>query len=55
MQDEWIVETLNDLRDFALRNGLPALAERIDGAVDVARVELAARSPAAAPREFPAK
>lgn len=41
MQGEWIFEVLADLRAFALKNDLPALAAQVETTLRVARVELA--------------
>lgn len=46
MPDDWILDVLADLRSFALRNGLPALAAQMEAASNVARSEIAARGEA---------
>ena len=48
MNHGWILDVLADLKAYARRNGLTELAEQIQGARDVAVVELAARSGALA-------
>lgn len=40
MRHDWILEVLSDLRSYALRNGLPDLAERVDQTLRAARIEL---------------
>ncbi len=41
MRHDWIFDVLTDLRSYALRNGLPALAAKADDALAVARAEIA--------------
>ncbi|SMX31188.1 hypothetical protein [Actibacterium lipolyticum] len=40
MADEWIIEVLSDLRNFAQNNGLPHLASELENTVAVASQEL---------------
>jgi hypothetical protein len=39
----WLIETLVELRIYAVQNGLPALAEHLEMAIQLAHVELALR------------
>lgn len=41
---DWVFEVLSDLKDYAERNGLPALATKVDETVAVARAEIAAEA-----------
>jgi hypothetical protein len=41
MSQEWMIDVLTDLRAFALKNGLMALAEQLDDTILVAAAELA--------------
>lgn len=41
MGHDWVFDVLTDLRDYALANGLPALAAKAAEALQVARVEIA--------------
>lgn len=41
MRHEWIFEVLEDLRSYALKNGLVATAAKAEEALRVARVEVA--------------
>ncbi|EEW26115.1 hypothetical protein [Rhodobacter ferrooxidans] len=41
MRNEWIFDVLSDLRSFAQKNNLPALAAQVDMALNVARAEIA--------------
>ncbi len=43
MQNEWMIDVLTDLRQYALRNYYINLAEQIDDAIVVAAVELRAQ------------
>lgn len=43
MSNDWIFEVLTDLKDFALANGLPALADKADEAMRTAEAEIAAQ------------
>ena len=40
MEHDWILDVLADLRNYASRNDLPALAERLQEAVLLAAVEI---------------
>lgn len=40
MQYDWIIDVLTDLKTFATRNGLPALAEQLDDVRLVAATEI---------------
>ena len=40
MQNEWILDVLTDLKTFAQKNGLAALAEHLDDTMLVAATEL---------------
>ncbi|RID91994.1 hypothetical protein D2N39_08730 [Gemmobacter lutimaris] len=42
MRDDWIFDVLEDLHNFALTNGLPALAAQIHTAQQVAEAEISA-------------
>jgi hypothetical protein len=44
MRQSWIFDVLRDLKAYALLNGLPGLAAKADEALEVAEVEVAARS-----------
>ncbi len=44
MRNDWILDVLTDLRTFARDNGLPALAERLDDAQQVAVEEIARKA-----------
>ncbi|CTQ48984.1 hypothetical protein [Jannaschia donghaensis] len=41
MTKDWIIDVLGDLRGFARANGLPTLAEELEGALAVAALEIA--------------
>lgn len=43
MTHDWIINVLTDLRSFSQRNGLDALAERLDDTIRVAETEIAGR------------
>ncbi len=43
MQHDWIFDVLCDLRTYAQRNALPALAAQVDAALQTARAEIAER------------
>jgi predicted transcriptional regulator len=43
MRHDWVFDVLKDLRRYAEKNGLPALAARVDAALAVAEVEIAAQ------------
>lgn len=47
MTNEWIIDVLADLRQYALRNRYMALAEQLDDAIVVAAGELYAEQEAA--------
>lgn len=47
MQNDWMIDVLADLRQYALRNYYINLAEQIDDAIVVAAVELKAKAEAA--------
>ena len=54
MKNDWIIDVLNDLRCFAMRNELPALADQLDDTIHVAALEMAAQgegSPAGAGKD----
>lgn len=40
MRHDWIFDVLKDLRSFAQRNGLPALAAQVETAMRVAHAEI---------------
>ena len=40
MSNDWILDVLNDLRSYAGKNGLEALAEQLDETIFVAAVEI---------------
>jgi hypothetical protein len=42
MRHDWIFEVLSDLHDYAVKNGLPAVAASAAEALEVARSEVAA-------------
>lgn len=46
MGTDWIFEVLEDLKSFALANGMPGLAAKADEALKVAAVEVAAMADA---------
>ncbi len=39
MRHDWIFNVLRDLKTYAQANGLPALAQKVDEAMAVARIE----------------
>jgi len=43
MSDNWILDVLADLKSFALRNSLNALAEQLDDTILVAATEIASK------------
>ncbi len=51
MQNEWILDVLTDLRAFACRNGLGALAKQLEDTRLVAASELASDSEGCAGHE----
>lgn len=44
MQHDWVFDVLEDLKSYALANGLPALAAKAEEALQIAAVEVAAQS-----------
>lgn len=42
MRHDWVFEVLKDLQSYALKNGLPRLAEQVEVTLRVARAEIAA-------------
>ena len=46
MSQEWIIDVLADLRQYAIRNYYMGLAEQLDDAIVVAAVEIRAASAA---------
>jgi len=42
MRHDWIFDVLSDLKAYAIRNDLPALAAKVDEAIAVAKVEIEA-------------
>lgn len=46
MRHDWIFDVLKDLRTFAQRNGLPALAAQVETAMRVAQAEIGDADPA---------
>ena len=40
MRHDWILDVLADLRSYAVKNDLPALARKVEEALDVARAEI---------------
>lgn len=44
MRHDWIFDVLTDLRSYAQKNGLPALAAQVEETLRVARAEVAAKS-----------
>ena len=55
MSNTWILDVLADLRSFALRNDLSALAEQLDDTTLVAATELASKEGGAQkPKQFDA-
>ena len=49
MANEWIIEVLDDLQEFARKNEMPALAQQLDDTLAVARDEVSAGRRATAP------
>ena len=45
MPNEWIIDVLEDLRNFASSNALPELSSALEKTMDVATHELAAHIP----------
>ena len=48
MRHDWVFDVLKDLRRYAEKNDLPALAARVEAALAVAEVEIAAQDDAPA-------
>ncbi len=46
MRHDWIFDVLTDLRTYAEKNGLPAIAQQAEIALDVARKELTEKTKA---------
>ncbi|MDT8853975.1 hypothetical protein RNZ50_02805 [Paracoccaceae bacterium Fryx2] len=46
MRHDWVFDVLTDLRAYAHKNGLPALAAQVEVALQVARAEIAGAGPA---------
>ncbi len=44
MRHDWIFDVLTDLRSYAEKNDLPAIAQQAEIALDVARKELTAKT-----------
>ncbi len=44
MRNDWIVDVLADLKAFAVKSGLPVLAEQLDDTAIVALAEIAAHT-----------
>lgn len=53
MPHDWLMNVLNDLRAYALRNGLPAIADQMGEARIVAAAELAAMEESGSPTRPP--
>lgn len=49
MRHDWIFDVLKDLRNYADKNGLPAIAQEAARALEVARIELSQQTAADAP------
>ncbi|MDZ4134151.1 MAG: hypothetical protein U1D06_00970 [Paracoccaceae bacterium] len=45
MRHDWIFDVLSDLLSYSQKNSLPALANRVEDALRVARAELAPPEP----------
>lgn len=50
MRDEWILDVLTDLRQFADANNLPLLAEQLDDTAIIATAEITTRDERASQR-----
>ena len=50
MPHEWIMQVLSDLQDYAIANGLPAIAEMAAEGLVIAKEELALVNAVAPPR-----
>lgn len=44
MRHDWIFDVLTDLRSYAVKNDLPAIAAAADSALDAAHTEIAEKS-----------
>ena len=44
MGHDWVFDVLQDLKDYALANGFPRLAAKVDEAQRIAREEIIAQS-----------
>jgi len=53
MRHEWILEVLGDLLTYSRRNGLQGLAEQVEGAIEIARIEIGADDLALPPDDPP--
>lgn len=40
MANEWIIDVMADIREFAQKHAMPALAERLDDAIFIAACEI---------------
>lgn len=40
MAKDWIIDVLEDVRDFAAANGMPVLAEELEESISVAAAEI---------------
>jgi hypothetical protein len=49
----WLIETLADLRAYAAGHGLPALAEHLDTAIELAHLEIANSAEGAGKPQLP--
>ncbi|KAJ55044.1 hypothetical protein ACMU_14910 [Actibacterium mucosum KCTC 23349] len=49
MANEWIIDVLVDLQDFARNNDMPGLVKQLDESLAVARAEVAAGRRVTAP------
>ncbi|WGI20966.1 hypothetical protein [Amylibacter sp. IMCC11727] len=45
MSQEWMIDVLQDLRKFAIRNQLTELAEQLDDTIHIAVTELVKKTP----------
>ena len=44
MRHDWIFDVLSDLKAYAIKNDLPALAAKVDETLTLARAEVAAQA-----------
>ncbi len=51
MAHDWIFDVLNDMRSYASKNGLPALAVQLEETLRVARAEISPPNAAVGPRD----